>query len=76
MTKHAELIREIDRLPTNYYGKVYDFVSYLQKNYVCDVAQSDNADEIAAYKAMAADTEREQEAREWCNSYFGPAYNK
>ena len=33
----------------------------------------DNEDEIAAYQAMAADTEREQEAREWCNAYFGPA---
>jgi hypothetical protein len=30
-------------------------------------------DEAASYKAMAADTEREQEAREWCNAYFGPA---
>ncbi|GHV95795.1 hypothetical protein AGMMS50293_21150 [Spirochaetia bacterium] len=26
-----------------------------------------------AYKAMAADTEREKEAQEWCNAYFGPA---
>jgi hypothetical protein len=25
-----------------------------------------------AYKAMAADTEREQEAQEWCNASFGP----
>ena len=28
---------------------------------------------IEGYKAMADDTEREQEAREWCNAYFGPA---
>jgi hypothetical protein len=28
--------------------------------------------EVSGYQAMAADTEREQEAREWCNSYFGP----
>jgi hypothetical protein len=28
---------------------------------------------IEAYKAMAADTEREQEACEWCNAYFGHA---
>ena len=27
---------------------------------------------IEAYEAMAADTEREQEACEWCNAYFGP----
>jgi hypothetical protein len=26
---------------------------------------------IDAYKAMAADTEREQEACEWCKAYFG-----
>jgi hypothetical protein len=25
-----------------------------------------------AYKAMAADAEREQEAQEWCNAAFGP----
>ena len=35
------------------------------------VTPFENKDEIAAYKAMAADTEREQEAREWCNAYFG-----
>jgi hypothetical protein len=28
--------------------------------------------EIDAYKEMAADTKREQEANEWCNAYFGP----
>ena len=33
----------------------------------------DDEDEIAAYQAMAADAEREQEALEWCNAYFGPA---
>ena len=32
--------------------------------------------EIEAYKAMAADTERENEAHEWCNAYFGPAVAK
>ena len=31
-----------------------------------------NEDEIAAYQAMAADTDRELEAREWCSAYFGP----
>jgi ribosomal protein L12E/L44/L45/RPP1/RPP2 len=29
-----------------------------------------------AYKAMAADTEREKEAQEWCNACFGPADNR
>jgi hypothetical protein len=71
MTRRAELIKEIDRLNPKYIGKVFDFVSYLQQT-----EKIENNDEIAAYKAMAADVEREQEAREWCNSNFGPAYHK
>ena len=67
MTVNAELIKRIDRLPPQYVGKVFDFVGYLQQK-----AENQNEDEIAAYQAMAADTEREQEASEWCNSYFGP----
>jgi hypothetical protein len=31
-----------------------------------------HGDEASAYMAMAADSEREQEASEWCNAYFGP----
>jgi hypothetical protein len=68
MTEHAELLKKIDTLPPEYYGEVFDFVGYLQKR-----AQNEENDDIAAYQAMAADTEREQEAREWCNAYFGPA---
>ena len=70
MIGSAELIKEIDRLPPKYLGQVFDFVSHLRQK-----AQNDNDDE-AAYKAMAADTEREQEAHEWCNAYFGPALSK
>jgi hypothetical protein len=70
MTGCAELLREIDRLPPKYMGEVFDYVEYLRKK-----TQSQN-DDSAAYQAMAADTEREQEAREWCNAYFGPAYAK
>ncbi|GHU28387.1 hypothetical protein FACS1894172_05430 [Spirochaetia bacterium] len=29
-------------------------------------------DDDEAWKAMAADTEREKEAHEWCSAYFGP----
>ena len=65
MTVNAELIRRINRLPPQYVGKVFDFVDYLQQK-----AENQNEDEIAAYQAMAADTEREQEASEWCNSYL------
>ncbi len=67
MTEQAELIQEIDKLPSRYIGEVLDYVGYLQKK-----TQNENTDDIDAYKAMAADTEREQEACEWCNAYFGP----
>ena len=68
MTSRAVLLQEIDRLHPQYFGEVYDFVGYLRNK-----SEKQNDDEIAAYKAMAADTEREQEACEWCNAYFGPA---
>ena len=68
MTEHAELLKEIDKLPPKYVGEVFDFVGFLRQK-----AQSETEDTIAAYKAMAADTERETEAREWCGAYFGPA---
>jgi hypothetical protein len=71
MTEQAELIKEIDKLPSRYIDKVFDYVGYLRQK-----AQNENADDIEAYKAMAADTEREREASEWCNAYFGPARSK
>ncbi|MDR2596973.1 MAG: DUF2281 domain-containing protein [Treponema sp.] len=71
MTEQVELIKEIDKLPSKYIGEILDYVGYLQKK-----AQNENADDIEAYKVMAADTEREQEACEWCNGYFGPACSK
>jgi hypothetical protein len=71
MTEQAELIQEIDKLPSRYIGEVLDYVGYLREK-----AQNEHTDDIDAYKAMAADTEREQEAYEWCNAYFGPACSK
>jgi len=71
MTERAELLREIDKLPPKYLGEVFDYVEYLRKK-----TQNEGDSEIEAYKAMAADTEREQEACEWCNAYFGPACAK
>jgi len=68
MTEQAELIKEIDKLPSRYIGEVLDYVGYLRKK-----VQNENVDDADAYKAMAADTEREMEAGEWCNAYFGPA---
>ncbi|MDR0455883.1 MAG: DUF2281 domain-containing protein [Treponema sp.] len=69
MTQQAELIQEIDKLPSRYIGEVIDYIGYLRQK-----AHNENADEIGAYRAMAADTEREQEANEWCNAYFGPVH--
>ena len=68
MTESTSLIKEIESLPPKYFTEVLDFVGYLRQK-----AQNEMADETEAYKAMAADTEREIEAHEWCNSYFGPA---
>ena len=70
MTQQAELIKEIDKLPSKYIGIVLSYVEYLRQR-----AQEKNSDDIDAYKAMAADTEREREAEEWCNAYFGPAHS-
>ena len=67
MIQHAELLKEINMLPQKYFDEVLDFVGYLRQK-----AQNENGDDIDAYIAMAADTEREQEAREWCNAYLGP----
>jgi len=71
MTEHVELLKEIDKLPSKYFYEVIDFVGYLRHK-----AQNESEHDIEAYKAMAADTEREQEAKEWCNAYFGPVSDK
>jgi hypothetical protein len=71
MTQQVEIIKEIDKLPSKYIGEVLDYVGYLQQK-----AQDKKNADIDAYKAMAADTEREREASEWCNVYFGPALSK
>ena len=71
MTEHAVLLNEINKLPPQYLGEVIDFVAYLQQK-----TQNEYENDIAAYKAMASDTEREQEATEWCNASFGPVGNQ
>ena len=67
MTNRTVLLREIDKLQPKYFGQVFSFVEYLQQK-----TNKEYENDVAGYKAMAADTEREQEAHEWCNSYFGP----
>ena len=66
MTQQAELFKKLEKLPQKYFGEVIDFVGYLQHK-----AQQEQSDDIAAHKAMAADREREQEAREWVNPLLG-----
>jgi hypothetical protein len=67
MPNRAVLLQEIEALPPKYIDQVYNFVGYLRAK-----AQNETVDDISAYIAMAADTEREKEAQEWCNAYFGP----
>ena len=71
MTGRAELLEEIDKLPPKFFDEVFDFISYLQQK-----VENQHDGDISDYQAMAADKEREQEAREWCNAYFGPEYTK
>ncbi|GHV55485.1 hypothetical protein AGMMS49579_18480 [Spirochaetia bacterium] len=47
-------------------GKLNEYISSLVRSRSPRTALEE------AYKAMAADTEREQEAQEWCNANFGP----
>ena len=54
----------INRHAAHLSGEAFDTLAFQQ------------LDEEAAYKAMAADTEREKEAREWCAAYFGPVSNQ
>jgi len=71
MTEHTVLIKEIDKLPAKYIAEVFNFVEYLQQK-----TQKEYESDVAGYKAMAADSEREQEAQEWCNASFGPVSNQ
>jgi len=71
MTKSSVLLKEIENLPAKYYGEVLNFVGYLQQK-----AQNEITDDAESYQAMASDTEREQEASEWCNAWFGPVGGK
>ena len=70
MTECAVLLKEIEKLPPKYIGEIVNFVEYLRQK-----TQKEYENDIEGYKAMAADTEREREAQEWCNAYFGPVNN-
>jgi len=73
MMERVALLKEIEKLPSKYFGEVVDFVEYLrQKAYLAGTTQKEYENDIEGYKAMAADAEREKEAQEWCNASFGP----
>ena len=76
MSDRVELLKEIDKLPPQYFGEVVDFVGFLRQKHIYAVTENQNTAEVLDYQAMASDTEREQEASEWCNAYFGPACPK
>ena len=91
MVERSVLLQEIDSLPPKYFGEVLDFVGYLRQkaqNESGNDAARDSGQTIlplgkrpegtydAAYMAMAADTERETEAREWCTPLYGLARSK
>jgi hypothetical protein len=46
-------------------------------DYISNLVRSHGGEDSSeeAYKAMAADIEREKEALEWCNASFGPKNN-
>ena len=67
MAECADLIKEIDNLPSKYFSEVINFIGYLKQK-----VKNEINDEVGAYMDMAADIERENEASEWCNAYFGP----
>ena len=71
MTERAVVLQKIDALPPQYWDEVVDFVGYLKQKNKEAIPDGDDV-----WNAMAADTEREREAQEWCNGYFGPVRGK
>ena len=76
MSNRNALMRDIEALPIAYLDEVIDFVDNLKLRQDWKKSEISTANkyysEREAYQAMAADTERELEAEEWCNAYFGP----
>jgi protein-disulfide isomerase len=72
MSNIEMLVQEIENFPPVYQQEVLNFVDYLKTKQKSQTASAEDD----AYRAMAADTEREKEASEWCNAYFGPAVER
>jgi hypothetical protein len=72
MSAAKELLSEIETLPKEYLAEVFDFVAFLKtKQTRQNAAPAVYADLDEGYKSMTADTEREKEADDWINGYFG-----
>jgi hypothetical protein len=69
MSNIETLVREIETFSPVYQQEILNFVDYLKSKQKTQISP----DEDEAWRAMAADMEREKEAGEWCNAYFGPA---
>jgi len=65
MTKQAELLKKIDKLPPRYFSEVIDFVGYLQH-------KSQNE----AHSLNKADTQLGKGVSEWSNPLLGLAKTK
>ena len=48
MTERAELLKEIDELPSYYYSEILDFVSYIKEKKIKNRLSLENAAELAA----------------------------
>jgi hypothetical protein len=68
MSNIETLVQEIENFPPVYQQEILNFVDYLKTKQKSQTASAEDE----AYRAMAADTEREKEAGEWCSAYFGP----
>jgi hypothetical protein len=71
MSNIEMLVQEIENFPLVYQQEIQNFVDYLKAKQKNQLAL-ELSGEDEAYQAMAADTERENEASEWCSAYFGP----
>jgi hypothetical protein len=68
MSNIEMLVKEIENFPPVYQQEILNFVDHLKSRQRNQISM----EEDEAYRAMAADSEREKEAGEWCNAYFGP----
>ena len=76
MPDRAALLQEIETLPVACLDETFSFLVDIKQRHSLKNAKTEYSSDKEAYQAMAADNEREQEAQEWCNAYFGPIHDK